>query len=224
MIRRPALLLLLLLTACITRSEAPHPGFVYLDQVLHSATYDARYYNGNNFVGQRIDGYRSGRIILSQQAATALAAVEQELEEKDLRLKIFDGYRPRRAVEHFRRWAEDPTDTRMKSLFYPDLGKSELFGKGYIAKNSGHSRGSTVDLTLIDAKTGVELDMGSPFDFFGPISHHSTLLISIAQTHNRETLKSVMERHGFEAYSAEWWHYTLRNEPWPDTYFDFSVE
>ncbi|MCY1415565.1 D-alanyl-D-alanine dipeptidase [compost metagenome] len=150
--------------------------------------------------------------------------MEQELEEKDLRLKIFDGYRPRRAVEHFRRWAEDPTDTRMKSLFYPDLGKSELFGKGYIAKNSGHSRGSTVDLTLIDAKTGVELDMGSPFDFFGPISHHSTLLISIAQTHNRETLKSVMERHGFEAYSAEWWHYTLRNEPWPDTYFDFSVE
>ncbi|MBO3275174.1 M15 family metallopeptidase [Pseudomonas schmalbachii] len=224
MIRRPALLLLLLLAACVTRSDSPHPGFVYLDQVLHTATYDARYHNGNNFVGQRIDGYRSGRIILSQQAATALAAAEQELEGKDLHLKIFDGYRPRRAVEHFRRWASDPTDTRMKSHFYPDLDKSALFGKGYIARNSGHSRGSTVDLTLIDATTGQELDMGSPFDFFGPISHHDTPLISPAQARNREMLKSAMERHGFEAYSAEWWHYTLRNEPWPDTYFDFPVE
>ncbi|WP_187670991.1 M15 family metallopeptidase [Zestomonas carbonaria] len=214
------LALLLLLAACATQRP---DGFVHLDQMLRSATYDVRYYNGDNFVGTRIDGYEAGRVLLSREAASALAAAEQELETESLRLKIFDGYRPQLAVEHFKRWAADPHDTRMKDRFYPDLEKQDLFRLGYIAERSGHSRGSTVDLTLADAGTGQELDMGSPFDFFGPISHHDTPLITPQQARNRERLRNLMIRHGFRPYAEEWWHYTLENEPYPDSYFDFPV-
>ncbi|AYC34466.1 peptidase M15 [Pseudomonas cavernae] len=216
-----ALALLLLLAACATQRPA---DFVYLDQLLCCATYDARYYNGDNFVGRRIDGYRTGRVILSRQAASALAAAERDAQRHGLRLKIFDGYRPQRAVDDFKRWASAVQDSRMKARYYPEVDKRDLFRLGYIAKKSGHSRGSTLDLTLVDAKTGQELDMGSAFDFFGPVAHHDTPRITPAQASNRTLLRDLMVRHGFQPYSAEWWHYTLRNEPYPKAYFDFPLQ
>lgn len=224
--RRWCLPLLLLLFACLPlQADQPaQPGFVYLDQVLQSARYDVRYAGSDNFVGHPIDGYLAPRILLTEQAATALATVERDLALSGLALKIFDGYRPQRAVEAFKRWAADPQDTRNQARYYPDLDKRSLFRDGYIAQHSGHSRGSTVDLTLVDAASGQELDMGSPYDFFGPISRHATPLITPAQTRNRETLRQAMLRHGFEPYAAEWWHYTLKGEPFPDTYFDFPVQ
>lgn len=218
-------LLLCLLVSPVLRADQPaQDGFVYLDQVLKSARYDVRYAGSDNFVGEPIDGYQKARIILTRQAATALAAVEKDLALSGLALKIFDGYRPQRAVDDFRRWAADPQDLRQKARYYPDLDKPALFRDGYIAQHSGHSRGSTVDLTLVKAQSGEELDMGSPFDFFGPISHHGTALVTVQQTRNRETLRQAMLRHGFEPYSAEWWHYTLKAEPFPTTYFDFPVQ
>ncbi|MFV3331811.1 M15 family metallopeptidase [Pseudomonas sp. NY15437] len=216
---RFTLLLCLLVSPALRADQPAQDGFVYLDQVLKSARYDVRYAGSDNFVGEPIDGYQKARIILTRQAATALAAVEKDLALSGLALKIFDGYRPQRAVDDFRRWATDPQDLRQKARYYPDLDKPALFRDGYIAQHSGHSRGSTVDLTLVKAQSGEELDMGSPFDFFGPISHHGTALVTVQQTRNRETL-----RHGFEPYSAEWWHYTLKAEPFPTTYFDFPVQ
>ncbi|MFV3368749.1 M15 family metallopeptidase [Pseudomonas sp. NY15435] len=219
-----ALLLGLFISPALRADQPPQDGFVYLDQLLESARYDVRYAGDDNFVGEPIDGYLKPRIILTREAATALAAVEKDVALSGLALKIFDGYRPQRAVNDFRRWAADPQDIRQKARYYPDLDKPALFRDGYIAKHSGHSRGSTVDLTLVDSATGEELDMGSPFDFFGPISHHGTALVSVQQTRNRETLRQAMLRHGFEPYSAEWWHYTLKAEPYPKTYFDFPVQ
>ncbi|MCP1652207.1 M15 family metallopeptidase [Pseudomonas nitroreducens] len=219
-----AFLLCLLASAPLYAEQLPRDGFVYLDQVLKSARYDVRYAGTDNFVGEPIDGYRTARIILTREAAVALAAVEQDVALSGLALKIFDGYRPQRAVDEFRRWAADPQDTRQKARYYPDLDKPALFRDGYIAKHSGHSRGSTVDLTLVDSTTGKEMDMGSPFDFFGTISHHGTALVNSQQTRNRETLRQAMLRHGFEPYGAEWWHYTLKAEPYPKTYFDFPVQ
>ncbi|WP_236171402.1 M15 family metallopeptidase [Pseudomonas pseudonitroreducens] len=219
-----AFLLCLLASTPLYAEQLPWDGFVYLDQVLKSARYDVRYAGTDNFVGEPIDGYRTARIILTREAAVALAAVEQDVALSGLALKIFDGYRPQRAVDEFRRWAADPQDTRQKARYYPDLDKPALFRDGYIAKYSGHSRGSTVDLTLVDSTTGKEVDMGSPFDFFGPISHHGTALVNVQQTRNRETLRQAMLRHGFEPYGAEWWHYTLKAEPYPKTYFDFPVQ
>lgn len=218
--------LLLLLFACLPlRADEPtQAGFVYLDQVLQSARYDVRYAGSDNFVGRPIDGYLKPRVILSEPAAKALASVERDLALSGLALKIFDGYRPQRAVDAFKRWAADLQDTRNQVRYYPGLDKRSLFRDGYIAQHSGHSRGSTVDLTLVDASSGEELDMGSPFDFFGPISHHGTALITPKQTRNRETLRQAMLRHGFEPYAAEWWHYTLKGEPYPKTYFDFPVQ
>ena len=222
---RHALALLLLLASLGAHADQPaQPGFVYLDQVLQHAHYEARYYSGDNFVGSRIDGYESPRVILTKEAATALAEVERDVALSGLQLKLFDGYRPQRAVAHFQRWAADLADTRTKDRYYPHLDKSALFRDGYITQHSGHSRGSTVDLTLVKAQSGEELDMGSPFDFFGPISHHGTALVTVQQTRNRETLRQAMLRHGFEPYSAEWWHYTLKAEPFPTTYFDFPVQ
>lgn len=221
---RVALLLCLLASPTLRADQPTQDGFVYLDQILKSARYDVRYAGADNFVGQPIDGYQKARIILTREAAVALAAVEKDVALSGLALKIFDGYRPQRAVDDFRRWAADPQDIRQKSRYYPKLDKPALFRDGYIAQHSGHSRGSTVDLTLVNAKSGEELDMGSPFDFFGPISHHGTALVSVQQTRNRETLRQAMLRHGFEPYSAEWWHYTLKAEPYPKTYFDFPVQ
>lgn len=200
------------------------PGFVYLDEVIPDAVYEVRYYTNYNFTGTQVDGYMVPRVILTAEAADALANAAKELREKGLLFKIFDGYRPQRAVNHFIRWAQDLLDTRMKAHFYPDVDKKDLFRLGYIAEKSGHTRGSTVDLTLVYADTKEELDMGSDFDFFGEISHHGTSLITEQQRQNRELLKDVMVRHGFKPLPEEWWHYTLVNEPYPDTYFDFPIQ
>lgn len=209
--------------ACAQKASVPE-GFVYIDQVIPTVQYDIRYYSENNFVGSKIDGYEAPAAILSVEAANALKAVSEELDPQGYYLKIFDGYRPQKAVEHFIRWAEDAEDDKMKPWYYPNVDKKDLFMRGYIAKKSGHTRGSTVDLTLVAKDTGEEIDMGSSYDFLDNVSAHGTPLITAEQTANRELLRNVMEEHGFKAYYREWWHYTLVNEPYPDTYFDFDVK
>jgi D-alanyl-D-alanine dipeptidase len=194
-----------------------------VDELIPDAILEVRYYSTDNFVGSRIDGYHAPKVILTIEATEALTAVADELRQQGLALKIFDGYRPQQAVNHFIRWAADVEDEKMKYKYYPEVDKKELFSLGYIAKKSGHSRGSTVDLTLIDINTGEKLDMGSGFDYFGEISHHNTNMITEQQMQNRTILREVMEKYGFAAYSGEWWHYTLKNEPYPDTYYDFPV-
>lgn len=198
-------------------------GFVYLDEVITDAIYNVRYYTNDNFIGSRVDGYIAPRVILTSEAANALAGVAEELRQKGLLLKLFDGYRPQQAVNNFVRWAADIDDNKMKSQYYPDVDKKDLFRLNFIAEKSSHSRGSTVDLTLVDALTGEELDTASGFDFFGEISHHDSPLIAPQQLQNRNLLRDTMVRHGFEPYPEEWWHYTFAAEPHPDTYFDFPV-
>ena len=198
-------------------------GFVSISDVVPDVLLDIRYFSAYNFVGSRVDGYVAPVAILTDKAAQALKKVSDELKSQGYLLKIFDAYRPQKAVDHFVRWAREINDTIYKRAFYPDIDKSKLFALGYISGKSGHSRGSVVDLTLVDILTGQELDMGTPFDFFGPKSGHGTNLITNEQTANRELLKNAMLRHGFKLYQEEWWHYTLNNEPYPDTYFNFDV-
>lgn len=199
-------------------------GFVHASEVVPGAVLDVRYYGANNFVGERIDGYLAPRVILSRPAAEALAGVQESLAPFGLGLKLFDGYRPQRAVDHFVRWAEDVSDTRMKQAFYPGVQKKNLFRDGYIAAKSSHSRGSTVDLTIIDIETGQELDMGTTFDFFGPMSWPDNKDMSAVARSNRALLQQAMGRYGFKPLREEWWHFTFGNEPYPDTYFDFPVQ
>jgi zinc D-Ala-D-Ala dipeptidase len=199
-------------------------GFVYLDEVIPEAQFEIRYFSENNFVGERITGYNAPFAIMTREAAEALKNVQADLMEKGYNLKIFDAYRPQKAVEHFKAWSKDAKDTKMKEQYYPDVDKTRLFQLGYIASRSGHSRGSTVDLTLVYLETGEEVDMGGPYDFFGGISHHDTKLITSEQKANRQILKAAMQKHGFKPYAKEWWHYTLENEPFPSKYFDFDVE
>ncbi|MDO9106210.1 MAG: M15 family metallopeptidase [Methylovulum sp.] len=197
--------------------------FAYLDDVIPGIRLEMDYYTAHNFVGKPIDGYIKPRAILSRPAADALAAVQQELSAFGLGLKIFDAYRPQRAVNHFVRWAADPDDNLMKSKHYPNIDKSKLFKEGYISSHSGHSRGSTVDLTLVSL-SGEDIDMGGIFDFFGPESWPTAPTPSPSQRAHRMLLQTVMEKHGFAPYSQEWWHFTLKNEPYPDIFFDFPVE
>lgn len=181
----------------------------------------------DNFVGERIRGYQSNRCITTVDLANALKDVQLEFADKGLRLKVFDAYRPQSAVDHFVAWAKDLDDTLMKSKYYPDVPKSSLFTEGYIADKSGHSRGGTVDLTLVYTEgknRGLEMDMGSSWDFFGPKSWPSSNEVSPAQKANRMLLQSTMIDHGFKPLKEEWWHFTLQKEPFPDTYFDFPVE
>jgi len=173
--------------------------------------------------GERIDGYERPRCLLSEPAANALAAVERDLSARGLGLKVFDCYRPQRAVAQFVRWAQRIDDVKRKRDFYPDVDKRELFAKGYISDRSGHSRGSTVDLTLVRRGDAREFDMGSPFDFFSPKSWPSDRSVSDEAQQNRALLAAAMRRGGFRPYDKEWWHFTLNNEPFPDTYFDFPV-
>ena len=198
-------------------------GFVLLSEAVPDAILEIRYYSTYNFVGARIDGYESPVAMLTKEAARALRKVSDELIKKGYRLKIYDAYRPQMAVNHFERWAKDIEDTRMKKYFYPELDKSVLFKQGYIAHRSGHSRGSTVDLTLFDMNTGKDADMGGTFDYFGKISHPSCKTITKAQYNNRMLLREVMMKHGFKPISTEWWHFTLKNEPYPSTYFEFPI-
>ena len=198
-------------------------GFVILAEHVPGIVQEIRYYSTYNFIGDRIDGYEEPCALITQEAARALKSVSNEMIVQGYRLKIFDAYRPVRAVKHFVLWGIEDLDLRMKPFFYPDLEKQELFAKGYIASQSSHSRGSTVDLTLLDMKTGKEVDMGSPFDLFSEVSHPDYGGVTEDQYANRMLLQKVMIRNGFQPIDCEWWHFTLKNEPFPDTYFDFPV-
>ena len=197
--------------------------FVVLSDFVPHIMQEIRYYSTYNFIGDRIDGYEEPCALLTKEAARALKSAANELMVQGYRLKVFDAYRPACAVRHFVLWGLEDQDIRMKPYFYPDLQKQELFVRGYIASQSSHSRGSTVDVTLLDMKTGKEVDMGSPFDFFGEISHPDCRTITQEQYENRMTLQRVMLRCGFEALDCEWWHFTLKNEPYPETYFEFPI-
>lgn len=198
-------------------------GFVLLSDYVPGIIQEIRYYSTYNFIGDRIDGYEEPCALLTKEAARALKSVSNELMVQGYRLKVYDAYRPVSAVKHFVLWGIEDQDIRMKPYFYPDLQKQELFEKGYIAKQSSHSRGSTVDLTLLDMRAGKELDMGSPFDLFSEVSHPDCREITDEQYANRMTLRKAMLRHGFEPIDCEWWHFTLKDEPYPDTYFEFPV-
>lgn len=199
-------------------------GFVVLSDFIPDAVMDIRYYTEYNFVGTRIDSYEAPVAYLTKQAALALKRASDDLKKQGYLLKIFDAYRPQSAVNHFKRWSQDPNATAMKAYFYPDVDKSVLFSSGYISARSSHSRGAAVDITLVDSKTGQELDMGSPFDYFGEVSHTAyTEGLTDEQLSNRLILRKAMTDNGFKTIMTEWWHYTLVNEPYPNTYFDFSV-
>ncbi len=199
-------------------------GFVLVSDYVPAVIQEIRYYSTYNFVGDRIDGYEQPCAILTKEAAArALKGISNKLNVMGYRIKVFDAYRPATAVKHFTLWGVDDLDLRMKPFFYPDLEKQELFRRGYIASKSTHSRGSTVDLTLLDMKTGKEVDMGSPFDYFSEVSHPDYKGVTKEQYENRMFLQDMMVRGGFEPIDCEWWHFTLRDEPYPDTYFDFPV-
>ncbi len=198
-------------------------GFVVLSDFVPHIVQEIRYYSTYNFIGDRIDGYEEPCAILTKEAARALKSVSSEIIVQDYRLKVFDAYRPATAVKQFILWGIEDQDIRMKPYFYPDLEKQELFEKGYIARQSSHSRGSTIDLTLLDMKTGKELDMGSPFDLFSERSHPDYRGITEEQYENRMILQKVMVRNGFLPLDCEWWHFSLADEPYPDTYFEFPV-
>ena len=217
--------------------------FVNLTDIVPDAILEIRYYGTYNFVGQRIDGYEQPTALMTRQAAEALKAVSDDVLAQGYRLKIYDAYRPQKGVDHFVRWAADVQATEMKPYFYPDLDKSVLFKQDYIIEKSGHTRGSTVDLTLFDMQTEKELDMGGTFDWFGPESHPDFCgnpdtgeytadnsksptgrSITAEQFAHRMILRRAMLAHGFSPLDTEWWHFTLKDEPFPYTYFTFPVK
>jgi D-alanyl-D-alanine dipeptidase len=198
--------------------------FVDAESVVPGLVLDMRYAGSHNFIGRPIDGYEAPVCILTLEAAVALAEVQAELKDYGLGLKVFDCYRPTRAVAHFVRWAKEETDTEMKAEFYPELDKPELFVEGYIADRSGHSRGSTIDLTLVSLPDEAELPMGTAFDFFSTRSWPTDAGQTPEVRANRLLLSTIMQRHGFKPYEREWWHFRLADEPFPDTYFDFPVK
>ena len=197
-------------------------AFVDAAAIVPGLIVEMRYAGAHNFVGRPIDGYEAPYCLLTRAAANALAAVAGDLKPRGLVLKVFDCYRPTRAVENFVRWARDLKDQKMKAEFYPKVDKRTLFRDGYIASRSGHSRGSTMDLTLAHAD-GTELDMGTHFDFFSLKSWTADPSVGAAAHANRGLLATAMRRRGFRGYDREWWHFTLRGEPFPNTYFDFPV-
>ena len=199
-------------------------GFVLVSEAVPDVILEIRYHSTFNFVGERIDGYEQPVAILTCEAAEALKKASSTAVALGYRLKVYDAFRPQRAVDHFVRWAEDANACQMKLYFYPEVDKSRLFEEGYIAKKSGHSRGSTVDVTLVDMMTGTDLDMGGAFDYFGALSHPDcTEGLSDQQIQNRMLLQKLMVESGFRPLDTEWWHFTLVNEPYPDTYFDFPL-
>ncbi len=221
--------------------------FIDLQKAIPSVMLDIRYHGDHNFVGTKVDGYEAPKCLVTRPAAEALARVQSELKEFSFSLKLYDCYRPQRAVDHFVRWAKDLKDTQTKAEFYPTVDKRNLFRDGYIAEKSSHSRGSAVDVTIVPAPAPAAgkytpgqplqacflpagerfrdngIDMGTGFDCFHELSHPGNLKVGLQQRMNRLLLKTLMDRHGFNHYAQEWWHFTLRNEPYPDTYFDFPV-
>lgn len=205
-------------------AESVPDSFVELRELIPTLQLELRYFSENNFVGRVVDGYFAEKVFMTKEAASALSNAQDEFAAFGLRLKVFDAYRPQPAVDHFVRWAEDLDDKKMKQVFYPSVAKEILFDEGYISARSGHSRGSSIDLTLVDSQTGEELDMGTPWDFFDPSSWPSYQELSAQARANRNLLASVMTKHGFAAIRTEWWHFNLKNEPFPDTYFSFPVK
>ncbi|MAC87562.1 MAG: peptidase M15 [Gammaproteobacteria bacterium] len=199
-------------------------GFSYVSEIDATIKKELRYATSNNFIGKPIDGYLKDSLIISTPAAKALKEIQTKLMLSGLSLKIFDAYRPQQAVDHFVRWAKVMNDTLMKQLYYPDVQKSELFTLGFIASKSGHTRGSTVDLSIVDVKTNKEVDMGSSYDFFGEKSHPFYKKITETQMKNRMLLRTIMIKNGFIPYDNEWWHFTLKDEPYPTIYFNFLIE
>jgi D-alanyl-D-alanine dipeptidase len=241
--RHTCLLIVLCALPGTGRAEAALPeGFVYLETLAPTIRQDIRYHGRENFLGTRVDGYHAARCILTRAAAEALARVQAELPQ-GLSLKVFDCYRPQRAVAHFMRWAHAPEDPALRRLYYPRLDKRQLLREAYVAERSGHSRGSTVDITIVwaspapppgtsaghdgcgtdAARRNGALDMGSGFDCFDPVSHTDSPAVTPAQRANRQLLKRMMEHQGFRNYGREWWHYTLAQEPFTQQYFDFPV-
>jgi D-alanyl-D-alanine dipeptidase len=219
--RLAAFLFFVLFAAPAPAQERP-AAFVDAASLVPGLVVYMRYGTADNFVGARVDGYEANVCLLTRPAAEALAGVQQDLKAQGLGLKVYDCYRPQRAVAHFVRWAADLKDQSTKARFYPDVDKSRLFDEGYIARRSGHSRGSTLDLTLVDRK-GRELDMGGEHDLLSPRSWPSDASVSPEARANRQRLAEAMQRRGFAPYDKEWWHFTLKGEPFPDTYFDFPV-
>lgn len=212
-----------LLSSCHEAEEPGREHFVLVTDAVPDAILEIRYFSTYNFVGARIDGYLAPTALLTKEAADSLRAVSEDVTALGYRLKIYDAYRPQRAVDHFVRWSQDPADTLMKRYFYPMLEKPTLFAQDYIMAKSGHTRGSTVDLTLFDMTTEKELDMGGTFDWFGEESHPDYTAITEQQFANRMLLRDVMVRHGFKTLESEWWHFTLADEPYKDTYFNHPV-
>lgn len=248
----PAVLLAALAIAALSpaasRADALPDGFVQIREVIPDALMDIRYYTDHNFLGVRVDGYEAPACILTRQAAQALANVQKDLAPFSMSIKIYDCYRPQRAVDHFVRWAKDVNDTKTQKEFYPTVDKRNLFRDGYIAERSSHSRGSTVDLTIVSLPAPLQpayvagqpqkactlpagvrfadnsLDMGTGFDCFDVASHPENITLSPQHRAHRLLLKTLMAKYGFRNYEQEWWHFTLNNEPYPDTYFNFPVK
>lgn len=214
---------LAILLAGAAAAGEPDP-FVDLKSVVPSIRLDMRYSGSQNFLGRPVRGYKAARCLLTRPAAAALADAQKELRDHGLALKLFDCFRPQRAVDDFVAWARDLKDVKMKKRFYPRVDKTRLFADGYIAEKSGHSRGSTADLTLVEAATGAELDMGTAYDYFDPLAHTANPAVPPPARRNRLLLRLVMEKHGFKNLPDEWWHYTLVNEPYPDRWFDRDLE
>jgi D-alanyl-D-alanine dipeptidase len=224
LLRTLAILLLAISAGTILAGGLP-AGFVYVDDVIPEIVLDIRYYSDDNFTGRRVSGYERPVGILSEQAADALQRVASELQEFDIGMKIYDAYRPQRAVDDFIQWAKDPGEQSKKARYYPEVDKANLIRDGYIAKRSGHSRGSTVDLTLVypGPEGPQELDMGTGWDYFGLESWPDSHAVTPVQRAHRMLLRALMEKHGFAPLEQEWWHFTLRDEPFPDIYFDFPI-
>ncbi len=215
-------LLVAVLSGCAGPAGEPTAELVDAATIATGVEVDMRYAGPDNFVGAALDGYGAPRCLLAGPAAEALARAQRAAEREGLGLRVFDCYRPQRAVDHFVRWAGAPDDPQSKRRYYPNVDKSRLFAEGYIADRSGHSRAATVDVTLVRA--GIPLDMGTPFDFFDPASHTEAPTATDEQGERRRLLRRLMESAGFENYPKEWWHYTLRDEPWPDRYWDVPIE
>jgi D-alanyl-D-alanine dipeptidase len=198
-------------------------GFVFVDEVVPGIRWDAKYATWDNFTGKPVDGYLVNRIAGTRELGAALEKAQAKAASLGFGLLLWDGYRPQRAVDCFMRWAEQPEDGRKKARHYPNIDRPEMFEKGYVARKSGHSRGSTVDLSLYHTATGELAPMGGDHDLMDVVSHHGADGITEEEAKNREHLCSIMETCGFSSYDREWWHYTLKDEPYPDTYFDFPV-
>ncbi len=212
------------LCLCYAISPTDSSDFVVLTDIVPDAIMEMRYYTLYNFIGDRVRGYEEPVALVTKETAYALREVQKEIEPLGYTIKVFDAYRPQMAVDHFVEWARDLTDVRMKNYFYPEENKENLFAHGYIASRSGHSRGSTVDLTLYDLQNQCDVDMGGTFDYFGYRSYPDYPNLTEKQKQNRQLLRSVMIKHGFRGIDTEWWHFTLNNEPYPHQYFNFAVK